>query len=68
MIAAYAVEHNVCALAREAANFFHKALSRGIPPKSNTAGSPRDEQVPYISRPARRPSGMSAEPTPPAAP
>src|SRR6476661_6547222 len=40
----------------------------GIPPSSETADAPRDEQVPYISSPARRPSCNSAEPTPPAAP
>ena len=66
------VEDRVDAVTSEPLNFAHEVLrsdsQSGCRPDSVTAAAPRAEQVPYISRPARRPSCRSAVPTPPAAP
>src|SRR5262249_59450584 len=66
-----AVKDDVDAIAREAVNFCHEVLMLVINRDTAQVGDgrrPRDEHVPYIVSPARRPSCNSAEPTPPAAP
>jgi hypothetical protein len=65
MGAADAVKDNVYTFTREAVNFFHEVLMLVInwdTANAETADAPRNEQVPYISSPASRPSCKSAEP------